>query len=195
MTRVPRRVSSLSPKTALRIAYAVLGIAALVLLGFSLYNGAAQLFGTKTTATITSCHTSVTHSYSNHHYTTHRDTTCHGDWTLDGQSHSGEIHGAGADDYAGETVSVHVFHGDAYLSGWAVTIGLGVGGAVCLLAIGVIAWFRRRLARKAVPADTPAGDAPASKSPAQPVGAGEPGGAAEPTSPAPPTYPWSGKDG
>src|SRR5690242_14103421 len=106
MTRVPRRVSSLSSKTTARIGYVVLGIAALLFLGFALYNGAAQLFGTKASATITSCHTSVTHSYSNHHYSTHRDTTCYGNWTLDGQSHSGEIHGAGSDDYAGESVSV-----------------------------------------------------------------------------------------
>lgn len=184
MTRVARARSLVSTRMSARIVYAVLGVFALVLLGFAAFTGAAQLFGTKTSATISSCHTTVSHSYSNHHYSTHHDTTCYGDWTLDGQQHHGEIHGVGGSDFAGEHVTVHVFRGDAYLAGWTMPIALGVGFLVCAGLIAFVAVLRRRAARKAAAA--PDASAPAVTEPA----ADEPA-ADEPAA----IYPWSGKDG
>lgn len=139
-------------------AAVILGVASAVLLGIAIYQAVVLIDGTPATATLTSCHTSVSYTYSRHGGPRRNtNTTCYGTWTVDGRQHSGEVHGVSSEDYTGETLAVRILDGDAWVATWTVAIVCGVLGLITLAGTVAVVWLSRRSKRRKAAASPPPG--------------------------------------
>lgn len=117
--------------TTVEIFFTLFG---LMFFGFGACNSYAYHVGTPTTATNIQC---VHHS---------RDTSCTGTWSIDGQTHTGNVAG---NVHEGSSLDVRVHDGIAY-AGTGVT-QLSLLGAAFFIAGSVILgvkWARRRASRR-----------------------------------------------
>jgi hypothetical protein len=124
-------------KRANRSAAIISAVFAIGLFGFGAFQLVGYHTGKPTTATIVRCsHSSRSSSW-----------TCHGDWSLEGKTYTGEIQGVDDRLPDGSTVDIHVSHGIAFSGAfpkWVFIWGAIFGGGAIFLALPSRPVIRRR---------------------------------------------------